>query len=128
MLGEEALRRLAVLSFDPDKPAAVALQLRVIAVQATQDAKRHVPPGLLVGDAVVNPGPFGRPGYQAGFRQYLQVTRYPRLRLAKDLSELFHGALALRKQRQEPHASLIACRLELPHQELDRRTHKGLAT
>jgi hypothetical protein len=44
MLGEKALRRLAILTLDAGEPPLVAPQLGVVRVKPFENAERHVRP------------------------------------------------------------------------------------
>ena len=123
VLGEIAFGRLAVLLLAGREPLAVARRLRVGGIEALQDAERHVALRLRVGEPVIDPRAFRAARDEAGFGENLQMPRDARLRLAEDLRQLLHGALAALEQRQKPDARLVAGCLQLVDDKVDRKSH-----
>ena len=67
--------------------------------------------GILVGEAVIDPGAFRAAGDEPGLGEHLQVPRDARLRLAENLGQLLDRALAL---LQAARAAGCASRRRLP--------------
>ena len=123
MLGEIALGGVAVLLLQGREALAVALQPRVARIELLHDRERHGAVGVIVGKPIIDPRAFRAARDEARLGEHLQMARDARLRLAENLGQLLHRALAALKQREQADARLVARGFHLVDDVVDGESH-----
>jgi hypothetical protein len=112
------------LALDRSQPLEITLDLRVGAADAGDQPEHEIPRRIRIRQPEEGPRPFLVTADQPGLQQQLQVPRYARLRLAKDLGEIGNGKVAVRQHRQDAQPAGFGGRLQCIYHRVESDVHE----